>query len=341
MSKIKKNQATTNPIAKIAVLGAGSWGTALALLLARNGCEVWLWGHRADHMAELDQHRVNQRYLPGFSFPEHLKVSSNLAEVVDACDECLISVPSHAFILLLQQLAVQKASFSRLTIATKGLVDEPAQFLTQAVARYYPAARSLLILSGPSFAREVAEGLPTAITLAGDDHTAVTEVAKLFHNRYFRVYPSHDLIGVQLGGVVKNVMAVATGVCDGMQYGANARAALITRGLAEMTRLAVAVGGQAETCQSLAGIGDLVLTCTDDQSRNRRFGLALGRGATPLQALKAIGQVVEGSHNATQLLQLAKQHQIEMPITEQVANLVNDQISAEQAVENLLSRPSL
>ena len=322
----------------VAVLGVGSWGTALGLLLARNGHAVHLWGHDPNEVALLDQDRQNRRYLPDIPFPPALSAGSSLDRAVDGAKLVLAAVPSHAYgatLLKLRPLLPTRVGFAW---ATKGLEHESGRFLHQVTEEILGAERSAAVISGPSFAREVALGLPTAVTVAAREMAIARRVAALLHGSNLRAYTSTDVIGVELGGAVKNVLAIAAGIADGLGFGANARAALITRGLAELVRLGLAVGGRRETFMGLAGIGDLVLTCTDDQSRNRRFGLAIGRGETAQAAFAAIGQVVEGAATAREIVRLAELHRVEMPIAEQVDRVLHQGKNPRQAVESLLAR---
>lgn len=327
-----------NSLTTITVLGVGSWGTALALLLARNGHIVRLWGHDPQEVAPLVQERENRRYLPGIPFPATLEMDADLEAAVTGVDWVLIATPSHAYRVTLQHLHSVLSATVGLAWATKGLEPGSGRFLhevaTEILGEFWPVA----VISGPSFAGEVARGLPTAVTVAAHSADYARRAALLLHGSNVRAYTSTDIVGVELGGAVKNVLAIATGIADGLGFGANARAALITRGLAEMTRLGLAVGGQRETFMGLAGVGDLVLTCTDDQSRNRRFGLAIGRGETADAAFAAIGQVVEGAATAREALRLARRHAVEMPITEQVDQVLHQGQDPRQAVEILLAR---
>lgn len=324
--------------ATVAVLGPGSWGTALALLLARNGHEVRLWGHDPEEIAPLRRDRENRRYLPGIPWPPSLTAGVDPAEVLARVELALVAVPSHAYATTLARLQPHLPETADFAWATKGLEPGGGRFLHEITAEILGEQRPVAVISGPSFAREVALGLPTAVTVASRDPDYAGRVAALLHGSNLRAYTSSDVIGVELGGAVKNVLAIAAGIADGLGFGANARAALITRGLAEMVRLGVAAGGQRETFMGLAGIGDLVLTCTDDQSRNRRFGLAIGRGETAAAARAAIGQVVEGAVTAREALRLAQRHGVEMPITEQVDRVLHHGQNPRQAVEILLAR---
>ena len=322
----------------IAILGAGSWGSALALLLARNGHPTRLWGHDPEHIALLKQRAENPRHLPGIDFPRLLTAWSDLKDAVEQAEAILVAVPSHAFGATLKRLQAHLPPGIGLAWATKGLEHGSGRFLHEVTREIVGAKRSLAMVSGPSFAREVAVGLPTAITVAATHLDFADYWVGLLHGPTMRAYSSDDVVGVELGGAIKNVLAIAAGIADGLGFGANARAALITRGLAEMVRLGEAVGGRRDTFMGLTGVGDLLLTCTDDQSRNRRFGLAIGRGQSADEARAAIGQVVEGAVTAQEIMRLAHQHGIEMPITEQVDRVLHSGLEPRRAVEALLTR---
>jgi len=323
---------------KISVLGAGSWGTALAIQAARNGNQTLLWGHNPKHIKSLAQARENQRYLAGLTFPDTLNVTDNIKEAAQFSDILLISVPSHAFketLLKIKPFANKKV---KIAWATKGFNPETGELLHQTVANILDTETPAAVLSGPSFAREVAADLPTAVTIAATQAAFADELALLMHSPRFRTYTTADIISVQVGGAVKNVLAIAAGIADGIGFGANTRAALVTRGIAEIIRLNTALGGQQETLMGLAGLGDLILTCTDNQSRNRRFGLALGQGKDKDTAIKEIGQEVEGISAARETYKLAKKHGIDMPITEQTYKVLYDGLAPLSAVQNLLQR---
>lgn len=322
----------------IAVLGAGSWGTALALLLARNGHTVRLWGHNPEHIKQLRQDGENQRYLPGFTFPSTLALETDIKAVIAGAEVILIVVPSHAFGKTLTCLKPHVSPTTCLAWATKGLETGSGRLLHEVTRDILGESHPYAVISGPSFAHEVAAGMPTAITIAAEDIDYAQRIAELLHSSTFRAYTSEDVIGVELGGAVKNVMAIATGISDGLGFGANARAALITRGLAEMVRLGMAVGGRKETFMGLAGLGDLVLTCTDNQSRNRRFGLAVGRRQDVQTAYQDIGQVVEGANTVREVISLASHYGVEMPITAQVHQVLYKDTDPGMAVRALLSR---
>ncbi len=323
----------------ITVLGAGSWGTALAIRLATRQ-DTLLWGHEPDVMATLASSRENSSFLPGIRFPERLTIEADLAKAVAASRDLLIVVPSHAFREVIRRLDDLLSEQARIAWATKGLEHGTGKFMSdvleEELGTHYPAA----VVSGPTFALEVARGLPTALTVASNNPHFAKELAARLHGDVMRAYTSDDILGVQLGGTVKNVMAIAAGMSDGLELGANSRAALITRGLAEIIRLGDAMGARRETLMGLAGVGDLILTCTDDLSRNRRLGLALGRG-TPLEvAVKEIGQVVEGFNTAREVVQLAREYRVDMPISDQVYRILHEGLSPQDAEHNLLSRPS-
>lgn len=317
------------------MLGSGSWGTAVAIHLAKTGTPVLLWGHNPQHTDEMIQHRCNQRYLPTVPFPDLLTPIIDLHECLHRASEVMIAVPSHAFAELVSQLPKPSHGVSWLT---KGLDPLSHKLLSQLIKELWGDSYPIAVISGPSFAREVAHSLPTALTLASNNADYQHTIQKLLHQDNIRVYLSNDVIGVQLCGAVKNVLAIACGISDGLGYGANAKAALITRGLAEMRRLEIALGGREETCMGLAGVGDLILTCTDDQSRNRRFGLQLGRGMSLSEAERQVNQVVEGKCNAAQVCQLASQCKVEMPICSEVNALLQGRVSPQQAVVHLMSR---
>lgn len=320
------------------VLGAGSWGTALAVLLARNGQPTTLWGRDAAQMAQMAASGCNQRYLPGIHLPSKLSVSHDLSAAAAAARDFLLVVPSHAFRATLEQIKPFLQPDSRLLWATKGFEPDSGMLLHQIAADVLGTQYPLAVISGPTFAAEVAKGLPTAVTIASPASDFAGELALRLRSASFRAYTSDDMTGVEVGGAVKNVLAIAAGISDGLGFGANARAALITRGLTEVMRLGVALGGQRETLMGLAGLGDLVLTCTDDQSRNRRFGLALGRGDELAAAQRSIGQVVEGASAAREARRLAQGNGIEMPITEQVYQVLYHGRPPREAVSLLLQR---
>lgn len=322
---------------QIAVLGAGSWGTALALLLSRNGAGVRLWG-MPEEVAALQRDGENSRYLPGLPFPDNLIPTADLSATVAGADELLVAVPSHAFRSVLEQTAPLLGQNTSVSWATKGLESGSARLLSVVAAELLGEKRPIGVISGPTFAGEVGRGLPTAVTVASTNEEHAKRLADYLHSDCFRAYTSDDVVGVQVGGAVKNIMAIGAGIADGLGFGANTRAALITRGLAEIMRLGLALGGKEETFMGLAGLGDLTLTCTDNQSRNRRMGLALAKGMTIEEAREEIGQEVEGVGTAREVFEKSRELGIEMPITEQIYRVLYEGLSPKEAVNNLLQR---
>ena len=322
----------------IGVIGAGSWGTALAIQLARNGHRAMLWGRELDEMRDMIEHRYNARYLPDIRFPEGLEPVEQLDELLDQTQNLLIVVPSAGFRSVLQTIKPSLNSDARIMWATKGLEDGSGKLLHEVLVEELGDDTPYAVVSCPSFAREVAKGLPTAVTVASYHDDFRTEAASWLHGDTFRVYSSADVVGVELGGAVKNVLAIAAGISDGLGFGANARAAIITRGLAEIMRLGASLGAQPETLMGLSGMGDLVLTCTDDQSRNRRMGLALGRGKSVESTMREIGQAVEGVGTAKVVQLVAERCGVEMPICHQVFRTLYESHPAKAAVSELLSR---
>ncbi|MGH8283891.1 MAG: NAD(P)H-dependent glycerol-3-phosphate dehydrogenase [Gammaproteobacteria bacterium] len=327
-----------NTAARISILGAGSWGTALAILLARKGLDVCLWSVDTNELAPLTRERENRQYLPGISFPDSLVVEPNLKNLTAVAGDVLVAVPSHGFRATLQLLAEHPPENLRLAWATKGFEHDTGKLLHQVAEEILGKSVPLAVISGPTFAREVATGAPTAVTVAANDPAFAHDLALRLHTNTFRAYTSDDLTGVETGGAVKNVIAIGCGLSDGLKCGANARAALITRGLVEITRLGLKLGARAETFQGLAGLGDLVLTCTDDQSRNRRMGLGLAAGKERKTVEREIGQVVEGVYAAEAAHRLARRLGVEMPITEQIYRILHENVSPRTAVEALMTR---
>ncbi|MBI1423906.1 MAG: NAD(P)H-dependent glycerol-3-phosphate dehydrogenase [Gammaproteobacteria bacterium] len=321
-----------------AVLGAGSWGTALALQLARAGNETLLWSHSDDHYQAMRQSRCNAKYLPGIAFPETLQPARDLAATVAQARDILVVVPSHVFRETVQKLKPFLTERHRLAWGTKGLEQGTRKLLHQIVREELGITVPVAAVSGPTFALEVAQGLPGAITVASKTPQFAEDLAYALHSEYFLTYTSDDIAGVEIGGATKNVMAIAAGIADGMGFGTNTRAALITRGLNEIMRLGVTMGGQRETFMGLSGLGDLVLTCSDDQSRNRRFGLALGKGMDVEAARKSIKQVVEGIGTAKTVYLLSQDYNINMPITEQVYKVIYEGRSPREALQILTNR---
>lgn len=320
------------------VIGAGAWGTALAMAIARKGHEVWLWGRDAEHMQLMQSKRCNERYLPDIRFPEPLQLKFDFEQAVEQSRHVMISVPSKSFVETLHKIKPLLAPNVPVSWSTKGLTPDEGEFLHDAARKVLGDAHPLAVISGPSFAAEVAANLPTAVTVASPDQAFADALVELMHSQTLRIYTTHDMLGVQIGGTVKNVLAIAAGIADGLGYGANARAALITRGMAEIRRLAAALGAESETMIGLAGIGDLILTCTDDQSRNRQLGLAIGKGLKVDAAVKQVGKTVEGMHAAREVLLRAKQVQVEMPIVEQVCKILFQGYDPRESVQALLCR---
>lgn len=322
----------------VTVLGAGSWGTALAMVVAGNGIAVRLWGRDREAMVDIARARCNDRYLPGVPFPEGLLVEPDFEAAVAAASHYLVVVPSHAFPDTVARLHAVHPGDKVLVWGTKGLAPGGGRLLGEVAVDIVGDGAKLAIISGPSFAGEVARGLPAALTVAAADLDTADRVAPWFRSERMRIYTSDDLPGVQLGGAIKNIMAIATGISDGLGLGANSRAALITRGLAEMTRLGQALGGRIETFMGLTGVGDLILTCTDDQSRNRRVGLGLGRGESLDAVLGGIGQQAEGIDATRELYHRSRALGVDMPITTQVYRVLFENLRPTAAVQALLTR---
>jgi len=325
----------------IGVVGAGSWGTALADLLARNGHRVTLWAYESDLVERMRKSRENDLYLPDISLQESLSFTSDLAELAAGRELVLLVPPSQLMRRVFRQLLPHLEEDVLLVSASKGIENGTlmtmSQVLEEELARAGRRAR-LAFLSGPSFAREVAKGLPTAVVAASRDQAVAEIVQRVFSGERFRVYTNRDVIGIEFGGSLKNVMALAAGIADGLGFGSNTRAALITRGLSEMTRLGVAAGAEARTFAGLAGMGDLVLTCTGDLSRNRSVGLELGRGRSLKEILAGMTMVAEGVKTTISTYQLAAKLKVSAPITEQVYKILEEGKDPHQAVSDLLHR---
>jgi glycerol-3-phosphate dehydrogenase (NAD(P)+) len=325
---------------KATVLGGGSWGTALALQLARAGNSVLLWDHRAERALKMQEARENTQYLPGIRFPSNLRVTGDLAEALAGSQFVVEAIPSQK----LRQVMVQALPYlnaeTPLCCASKGIEEGSLMTMEELLRDVLPIAfhAQLSFLAGPSFAKEVAENMPTAVVIAARFSDVADASAGAFHAGNFRAYFIDDIIGAELGGALKNIIAIACGVADGMGIGNNARAALMTRGLAEITRLAVIKGAHPSTLAGLAGMGDLVLTCTGGLSRNRRVGIGLGQGLSLEEVLESLGQVAEGVTTTRSAMGLARQYEVEMPITEQIHALLFESRSAEEVLHNLLGR---
>jgi len=331
-------ESPVNGTLRVAVLGAGSWGSALAMQLVRSGQRCVLWGRSPAHIAAMRTSGSNERFLPGIEFPPGLEFESSLEQALKAADEVLIVVPSHAFADMLELLVPLLGSGQGVSWASKGLEPGSGRLLHQTAQNLLGSERPLAVVTGPSFALEVARGLPTAVTVAATDSAYCKRIARALHGQNFRAYTSDDIVGAEWGGAVKNVLAVAAGISDGMAFGHNARAALITRGLAEMMRLGKVLGAREKTMIGLAGMGDLVMTCTGDLSRNRRLGLALGAGQTVEQAVAEIGQVVEGVSTSAEVWRLSQRHGIDMPISEQIYGIIHRGWNPKHCVRDLLAR---
>lgn len=319
------------------VIGAGSWGTALAIHLAREGHPTRLWGRDGVQLDAMRRARRNERYLPDSGFPDTLQVANDLRQALAGARDALIAVPSHAFRATLQNIRPHLGPDTRIAWATKGF-EIATGMLPHQVAREVLGSRPGAVLSGPTFAKEVGAGLPTAMTVASQDERFAKELALRLSGPSFRAYTQTDIMGVEVGGAVKNVIAIGSGIADGMGFGANTRVALITRGLAEMMRLGVKLGAARETFMGLAGLGDLVLTCTDDQSRNRRFGMALGRGQSLREAQSGIHQVVEGLPAARAVHDVARRLAVDMPICREIYLVMHEDKPVQAAVQALMGR---
>lgn len=323
--------------APMTVIGAGSWGTALAIQLAREGHPTRLWGRNAAQREAMRHARRNERYLPDAGFPGALEVARDLESALEHAPDVLIAVPSNAFRATLESIEPHLDAQTRIAWATKGL-EIATGMLPHQVARQVLGTRPGAVLSGPTFAKEVGAGLPTAMTVASKDARFAKQLALMLSGPSFRAYTQNDIMGVEVGGAVKNVIAIGSGIADGMGFGANTRVALIARGLTEMMRLGVKLGAVRETFMGLAGLGDLVLTCTDDQSRNRRFGIALGQGASLSDAQSTIAQVVEGVPAATAVHAVAQRLAVDMPICQEIYRVMHEGKSVRNAVKTLMAR---
>jgi len=320
----------------ITVIGAGAWGTALAISLAANH-RVTLWGRNSAQIAEMLNSRFNQRYLPDVTLPDNLELSAEFFGAMAGSELAIIAVPTAGLRTTLQQFALTKRNIGVVWVC-KGFEASTSLLPHQVVAEELPQGWKCAVLSGPSFAQEVARGLPTALTLASSNEEFARVTAQSLHHARLRVYASNDVIGVEVGGAVKNVMAIASGICDGMGLGQNARAALITRGLAEITRLGLKLGGRAETLGGLSGLGDLILTCTGDMSRNRQVGLLLAQQQDLTKILGKLGHVAEGVYTVREVRQLSQRLGVAMPICDAVYRILYDHMPAAEMVAELLNR---
>ncbi len=323
---------------KITVMGAGAWGTALAVHFAKHGNEIALWSRNPQHMQELAENRENRRYLPGFTLPDNLIVHTDLADALKNAELVLIVTSVAGLRESAQLLAENNAGHLPVLTACKGFEQDTGLLTFQVIKEVLPDNDKIGVLSGPSFAQELAEQRPCAVVLASENKDWIEQLVGSLNTNVMRLYGSDDVIGVAVGGAVKNVMAIATGLSDGLNYGLNARAALVTRGLAEITRLAIAMGAQPKTLMGLSGIGDLILTCTGALSRNRRVGLGLAEGKELHQVLKEIGHVSEGVSTIEEVFNAACKYQIDMPITHTLLQLIRKELTAQQVVERLMER---
>jgi glycerol-3-phosphate dehydrogenase (NAD(P)+) len=325
---------------RAAVIGAGSWGTALAKLLADKGYETRLWGRNPELLRDIERERENRRYLPGIMLPESLQTESSLEGALEDAEIITLVVPSHALREMAEQLSPLLSDGAAIVNAMKGIENQslelPSQILEHVLAQRFH--RQLTYLSGPSFAMEVARGVPTAVLVAGRDTTFTQMAQHAFTNQRMRVYSSDDVIGVEVGGALKNVVAIATGIADGMSFGHNSRAALITRGLAEIGRLAFRLGAHPLTVSGLSGMGDLVLTCTGELSRNRHVGVELGRGKKLPEILAQMTMVAEGVRTAKSAYQLSQREGVEMPIVEGVHQILYEGADPVHKLEELMAR---
>ena len=322
----------------IAVLGAGSWGTALALQFARSGRPILLWGRDKARIASIRNNRINFHYLPDTRLPENVYPETDLAKCLRGANNVLVSVPSHGLRETLSKIAPLLDEDARVCWATKGFELSTGQLPHQVAKDILGAKQPVAVLSGPTFAIEVGKRLPTLMTIAATTIEFAEELAVLLSSDNFRVYTSEDITGVEVGGAVKNVLAIGAGVSDGLGFGANTRIALINRGLVEMTRLGISLGARSETFMGLSGMGDLVLTCTDDKSRNRRMGLLLATGNTISVAQDEIGQVVEGIRAAKAVRKVAQDHNVIMPICDEIYRILYDNVPPHEAVSTLMGR---
>jgi len=323
----------------IAVIGAGSWGTALAIHLGRIGHDVRLWGREDDLMAAMQAGRVNTVFLPGFALPPSVRPTADLAEALEGAGIVLVVVPSHGLRATVRAALPHVPPEAVVVSAAKGLEEGTLLRMSEVLGQETAGALPIVVLSGPSFAVEVARELPTAVLAASADPRAARLVQREFRGPAFRLYGSDDVVGVEIGGALKNVIAIAAGVVESLGLGHNALAALITRGLAEMSRLAFALGGRRDTLAGLSGLGDLVLTCTGALSRNRRVGLELGQGRPLADVLAGMTMVAEGVRTTHAALALGERHGIELPITQKMDDVMTGGKSARQATEELMLRP--
>ena len=324
----------------VGILGAGSWGTAMGHVLARNGHGVTLWSHDPDVATEIGTEARNEKYLPGVDLAPTLHATAAIDEALAGSDVVISATPSHAVREVFEEAAPHVPDRPLVVSGTKGIETDSGLRMSQVIRDVLGEDRAgrFVVFSGPSFAEELAQGLPTAVAAASEDPAEARRCQELFQNEHLRVYTQTDVVGTELGGSLKNVIALAAGISDGLSLGNNARAALITRGLAEMVRLAVALGGEEPTLSGLAGVGDLILTCAGDLSRNRRAGLAIGRGASLEDALEEVQEVVEGVRTTRAAGELARRHEVEMPIVDAVYSILYEGVGPRAALAELMAR---
>ncbi len=322
---------------KIAVLGAGSWGTALAVSLSTKGHEIKIWDVDGDHLKALEKDRENKRYLPGIPLSGFISAADNVGKAVRNCDIVVFSAPAQHFRNALTSAVPYLKKDMVLVNVAKGIEQKSLKRLSEVAFELYPNA-GYVVLSGPSHAEEVGKGMPTTVVASSNDLNLAEYVQDVFMHERFRVYSNTDVIGVELGGALKNTIALGAGISDGMGFGDNAKAALMTRGIAEIARLGVKLGGRASTFAGLSGIGDLIVTCTSMHSRNRRCGIMIGEGMRPSQATVKVGMVVEGMYTTEAAYELSRNYKVEMPITEQIYEVINEKTDAGNAVIALMTR---
>lgn len=322
---------------KIAVIGAGSWGTALSVSLSGNGHTVKIWDINREHLDELSSNRENTRYLPGVKLPEKIQISYTVKEAVEGADIVLFSAPAQHFRSALDgALPYLKPEMVLINVA-KGIEQKSLKRLSEIAFEKLPDAK-YVVLSGPSHAEEVGRGMPTTLVSASKDVELAEYVQDVFMSDHLRIYTGSDVIGAELGGALKNIIALGAGISDGMGFGDNAKAALMTRGITEIARLGVQLGASLSTFSGLTGIGDLIVTCTSMHSRNRRCGIMIGEGMSPSEATEKVGMVVEGMYTTEAAYELAQKFGVEMPITEQIYNVINGTVDAREAVMSLMTR---
>ena len=337
------NKGKESQPGKVAVIGSGSWGTAIAMVLSGKGVPTVLWGHNKEHQAALAKDRENKKYLAGFPFSPALQITSDLQEAVKDSEVICMVVPSHGYRLVFEQLQPYLVDGVTIVSAVKGIENSSLKTMTQVMEDVLANDSqkkdiTLSVLSGPSFANEVAKGLPTLVTIGCAQIEDAQRLQTIFGTKLFRVYAAQDMIGLEISAALKNIVAIAAGICDGLGYGLNSRAALITRGLAEITRMGVAMGADPATFSGLSGLGDLVLTCTGDLSRNRNVGLKLGEGKKLSEILKEMEMVAEGVKTTKSVHDLMQQMGVDMPILEQVYQILYKNKDCSTAVTDLLTR---